>query len=83
MIVQHKKTKQEHYITVEDWNKIIERGWQGAYKVIDNTEFVAKSIDINPKDITKFEVQEIKLEKPKRKTKTKKTDNGETGKDPD
>ena len=72
MKVQHKKTKKEHFIDVESWERLEQLGMQSSYKVIDNTEFVSKTVKMNPKDI---EIFEIKLNEPKKTPKkTKKKD---------
>ena len=75
MIVLHKKTKKEHFIPVESWNKIIEMGWDGQYKVIDSAEFVSKTINLNPKDIEVFEIKLEEKPKPRKKKVVKKETN--------
>ena len=74
MIVLHKKNKTEHYITIEDWNRLESLGMQTAYKVVDNSEFTTKVTEINLNDIPVFKVEldePVKQTKPKKVKKTK------------
>ena len=72
MLVQHKKTKEEHWLSVEEWNRLKELNMQGSYKVIDNQDLIAGKVDIRPEDI---EVFQIKIEPEKKKKKVIKKDN--------
>jgi len=70
MIIQHKKNKTDHYVTVEEWNKLDMLKMQGAYKVIDSSELITKNIKVSEIEVFQINLDDIP-KKAKKKLKTK------------
>lgn len=80
MIIQHRKNKTDHYITVEEWERLGVLKMQGSYKVIDSSELLTKNINVNEIEVFQINLDEV----PKKPKKTKiKTNDSNSGENPD
>jgi len=60
MEVRHKKSKEIHYISLDDWNRLGELGLQSGYKVVSNDELQSNKIDLKEMPL----IQKIELNEP-------------------